>query len=124
MKLAELSKEDQALVAMDFGADLEKQAAAEVTEAREMYSLGHDKLAAETADSLDKLASEMAEAEEEEKKHKKHKLEEEEEKKASAAAAFIERGFYDGLKKLGSERKGNENYYVDFFVNEKKASAQ
>jgi len=120
MRFEDLSHEDQALVNTNFG-DLEKEASARVQVAQEMYSMGFDKLASATADEMDKAAAEAAKAECKEDEKEEH----DEEKKAASeeCGKIIEKGFFDGLKKLGSERHGNEWHYVLPFVEEKVAAA-
>lgn len=126
MKFNQLSVEDQELLNTDFGAEIEKAAAAEAAVIQEMYNTGFNKLAADTADYLDKLAEEAKkeedeEDEEEEKGEKKEASAEEVEfeKLAQELASFIERGYFDGLRKLGSERHDNEWHYLAPFVGEK-----
>jgi len=114
MRFEDLSPEDQALVNTDFG-ELDKIAEEKVAVATEMYSHGFNDLAEATADEFDKLAS--AEAEEEE-------LEKDAASDAASAelGALIERGYFDGLKKLGSERHGDSMHYIYPFVEEKVAA--
>lgn len=123
MKITDLSADDQALVNTQFPAEMEKEAAEQVKVAQELYSTGFAKFASETADALDKLAEEAEKEEKEEGKEKEHekKLNEEQKKEAAARGQFIARGFIDGLKKLGSERYGDEMAYLYPFVNEKLA---
>lgn len=120
MKFADLSPEDQALVNTQFDTSLEKEASEEASLVQEMYKTGHDQLAVATADALDKLAEE---ANEDEGEDEEEKMDEESEKKASGLASFIERGYFDGLRKLGSERYGDENHYLYSFAAEKLAAA-
>lgn len=119
MKFEDLSAEDQALLNTDFGEEIEKQAAAEVAMAQDLYASGFAKLAAESADAMDKAEEE--EKEEEEKKPE-NKLDEGEKKEAMARGAFIAKGYVEGLKKLGSDRHGDENHYLYPFIAEKLAA--
>lgn len=119
MKFEDLSAEDQALLNTDFPEEIEKQAAAEVALAQDLYASGFAKLASESADAMDKVAEEE---EEEEKEKPENKLDEEEKKEAAARGAFIAQGYIDGLKKLGSDRHGDENHYIYPFIAEKLAA--
>ena len=121
MRFEDLSAADQKLLNTDLG-DFEKEAAAELALADEMYTAGFQKLAVETADYLDSLYEEKVAAEKEDSKEDKEE-DKEEEKKASDLSAFIERGYFDGLRKLGSERYGDEMAYLMPFVEEKIAEA-
>jgi len=116
MRFEDLSAADQKLLNTDFG-DLEKVAADQVAQAQEMYEIGFSKLASQIADQLD------AEAAEAEKVAEDNTLDPESEKLAASLAAFIERGQFDGLRKLGSDRHGNEWHYFLPFVEEKVAAA-
>ncbi|NDC22581.1 MAG: hypothetical protein EBZ49_00400 [Proteobacteria bacterium] len=116
MTYEQLSAEDQALLDTQFPAELEKEAAAELQQAQELYSIGFEKLAVEAADTLDKLAEEK---EEEEEKEEKPELSEEHKKEAAARASFIARAYCDGLMKLGQERHGNELHYFIPAIDEK-----
>lgn len=122
MKLEDLSAEDQALVKQEFPAELEKEAAEQVKLAQELFTTGFEKLAAETADELDKLAAEGEKEEEKEEKEEGKELNEEQKKEAAVRGAFIAQGFIDGLKKLGQERHGDEMAYLYPFINEKLAN--
>jgi len=113
MRFEDLSPQDQHLLQTDLG-DFDKVAADQVALIDEMYSTGFDKLATETADWLDKLAEE-----EEEDKEEENEMDHEGEKTASVFGAWTERGFFDGLRKLGSERYGDETHYLAPFVHEK-----
>lgn len=113
-----LSAEEQVLLKTQFSPELEKEAAESVKLASELYTTGHDKLAAETAELLEKMAAE--EEEEEEEDHGK-KLNDEQKKEASVRGAFIAQGFIDGLKKLGSDKYQDEMAYLAPFVEEKLA---
>lgn len=119
MKLSELSVEEQALVNTTFPAELEKEASEQVKVAQELYSTGFSKFAAETAETLEKLAEEE---EKEEPKEDEKKLDDEQKKEAAARGAFIARGYIDGLKKLGTEKYQDENAYLYPFINEKLAN--
>lgn len=124
MKLNQLSADDQALLQTQFPAELEKEAAAEISLAQECYSTGFSKFASETAQALEKLAeeAEKGETEEEEEKEHEKKLDEEQKKEAAARGAFIARGYIDGLKKLGSENYQDEMAYLYPFIQEKMAN--
>ena len=104
MRFSDLSRADQELLQSDLG-NFDKVAAEQVALIDEMYSTGFNKLAAETADMLDKLAEE--------------ELDEEGEKTAAVCGAWTERGFFDGLAKLGADRHGDELYYLAPFIEEK-----
>lgn len=119
MNFAELSAEDQQLVQTDLG-DFDKLAAQQLAIADEMYTVGFEKLATETADYLDAMFAKVAE---DEKDKEEEKMDEESEKKAAELGAFIERGYFDGLRKLGSERHGDELAYLMPFIEEKIAAS-
>ena len=136
MRLQDLTPEQQELVGLDFGEEIEKQAQEKVATVQEMYSHGHDKLATEMADGFDALVKqaqeEEAKAEEEKKKEDaEEESKSEEEKQASASlektaaelGAFIERGVFDGLQKLGSERHQDPLYYLLPYMEDKVAEA-
>ena len=118
MKFEDLSPEDQKLVNTDLGA-FEKEAAARLELANEMYEVGFNKLAAETADSMDEYFSKVASAEEVDNSIN---LDSESEKVAQELGAFIEKGYIDGLRKLGQDRHGDETVYLMPFLEEKVAS--
>lgn len=125
MKFEELSVEDQKLLNTEFDADLEKEAAAEVAMTQELYDTGFSKLAAATADELDKVAEEGEEGKdekEEDEDEAEEKEDEGEKKEASARAAFTARGYIDGLMKEGSERHGDELFYLMPAIYEKLAA--
>lgn len=109
MKFEDLSPEDQALVKTDFGAELEKQAAAEVAEAQELYAMGFEKMAAADAEAMDK---EKEEEEKEEANKPEKKLNEEQKKEASAKGAFIARGYIDGLMEKGASLHQDPLHYL------------
>jgi hypothetical protein len=117
MRFEDLSAEDQKLLSTDLG-DFEKEAAAEVALAQEMYETGFSKLATESADYLDSLLEKVAEEKEDDKEDD---ADEETKKTASDLGAFIERGFFDGLCKLGQDRHGDETYYLMPYLEEKVA---
>lgn len=119
MKRSDLSAEDLALLNTDFG-EMDKEAAAQVELADEMYLTGFDKLATETADAMDQAAAELLEAEK--VASEEDALDEESEKMASELSCFIERGFFDGLRKLGSERHDDELHYLMPYIEEKVAA--
>jgi len=114
MKFQDLSVEDQKLVNMAFPAEIEKEASENVTLIQELHEYGFSKLAMSVANDLEKAASEEKEEEEEEE-------DKDEKKEASARAFYITEGLIEGLKKLGSDRYGDENIYLDVFVQEKVA---
>jgi len=115
MRFEDLSAADQKLLNTDFGG-LEKVAADQVAQAQEMYEIGFSKLASQIADQLDAEAAAEKVAED-------NTLDPESEKLAASLGAFIERGQFDGLRKLGSDRHGNEWHYLLPFVEEKVAAA-
>lgn len=116
MRFEDLSAADKKLVNTDFGS-IEKVANNQVAQAQEMYEIGFSKLASQIADQLD------AEADAVEKFAEDLALDPESEKLAASLGAFIERGQFDGLRKLGSDRHGNEWHYLLPFVEEKVAAA-
>jgi len=118
MRVEDLSMEDLELLNTDLG-DFDKIAADEVSLANEMYETGFSKLATETADHLDEVMMAQKEAAEKEKEEEEEEEDKETEKKASDLSAFIERGFFDGLMKIGSERHGDEMHYLYPFIEEK-----
>lgn len=111
----ELTKEQQALLDTQFPAEIEKEAQEQVKVAMEFYQEGFSKIAAETADAMD--------AEKKEEKKDKKPLSEEQEKEAFDRAAFISRGYIDGLIKEGSVRHGNEAHYFEDAIVEKLAAS-
>ena len=136
MNIADLGVEDQKIVNYDFGTEVEKQAQEKVAMVQEMYQQGHDKIASDIANEYDELIKAAAEEEEKEKEEyakmeKKEEEKDEEEKKASISlektaselGAFIERGVFDGLQKLGSERHQDPLYYFAPYIEEKVAQA-
>jgi len=118
MKYQELSAEDQNLLNTDLG-EFDKVAAAEMSLAQEMYATGFEKLATETAGYLDTVFAKVAE--EDKKEDEKEDEDEETKKTAEELGAFIERGFFDGLRKLGAERHGDETVYLLPYLEEKVA---
>jgi hypothetical protein len=118
MKFEDLSPEDQRLLNTDLGA-FEKEASARLELANEMYEAGFSKLASETADALDEMFAKTAG---EEAADNSIKLDDESEKIAQELGAFIEKGYVDGLKKLGQERHGDESAYFMPFIEEKIAA--
>lgn len=116
MRFADLSPEDQALLNTDFG-EFDKIAEEKVAIANEMYLHGFNDLASSTADEFDKLAA-MAGSYKDEEEEKDAASDE----AASELGALIERGFFDGLKKLGSERHGDTMHYIYPFIEEKVAA--
>jgi hypothetical protein len=121
MKFEDLSQEDQKLVNTDLG-EFEKHAAADMAIADEMYTVGFTKLASETADYLDNMFAMQKEASE--APAEDNKMDEASEKIAQDRAAFIERGYFDGLRKLGSDRHGDEMAYLYPFIQEKIAAGR
>lgn len=116
MRMEDLSAEQQKLLKTDFGADIEKVASAQAKLAKEMYANGQQ-IALNIADQMDKEAAEKVASEAVELPDA------ESEKRAAEMGRFIERGQFDGLRKLGSERHGNEWHYIYPFVEEKVASS-
>lgn len=118
MRKEDLSAEQQKLLNTNFSPELEKVAAEQAKVAQEMYAKGQE-IAMNIADAMDKEAAEKVAAE-----GANPELEDaQQEKMAAQMGAFIERGQFDGLKKLGSERHGNEYHYILPFVEEKVAAA-
>lgn len=117
-----LSQEEAQLLEIDFGEEIEKQAAARAEAISEAYEYGFDKHASVIADQMDKVAEE--DEDEDEDKDEDEEMDEESEKAAAELGAFIERGFFDGLRKLGSERHENELYYLAPFLAEKIAAGK
>lgn len=117
MRFEDLSPADQQLLNTDLG-EVEKVAAENLALADEMYAHGFNKLAQEAADSLEAAAAAASE-----KVASEEALDAESEKVATDLSAFIERGFFDGLRKLGSERYGDESVYLRPFIEEKVAQA-
>lgn len=118
----QLSEQDKALINADFGEEIEKVAAAHAADIQEAYAYGFAKLAAEVAEAKDEEDKKEKEGSKEDKdEDKKEKMDEESEKKAAELGAFIERGFFDGLRKLGAERHNNEAYYLEPFITAKVA---
>lgn len=113
-----LTAQQQELVNTDFGEEIEKMAAERVGACQEAYAYGFNKLAKDIADAKDE-----ADKKEEKKEDKEEeKMDEESEKAAAELGAFIERGTFDSLRKLGSERHGDEMHYIAPFVEEKIAA--
>jgi len=119
MKFKDLTAEEQKLLNTDLG-EFDKVAAAEVALAQEMYATGFEKLATETADYLDSMFEKVA-AEDDKEDKEDDKEDEETKKTAAELGAFIERGFFDGLRKLGAERHGDETVYLLPYLEEKVA---
>lgn len=118
MRFEDLSPEDQKLVQTDLGS-FEKEAAAKLALCQEMYDVGFSKLASETADNLDEYFSKAAGVSEE---VESLQLDDVSEKVAEELGSFIEKGYVDGLRKLGQERHGDETAYLMPFIEEKVAS--
>jgi hypothetical protein len=111
---------NEELLNTDFGPEIEKLAAEQVQACKDAYNYGCEKLAAEAAEEMDK---EEKESKKEDKEEKKEKMDEESEKAAAELGSFIERGFFDGLRKLGSERHNDEFHYLAPYVEQKIAAA-
>jgi hypothetical protein len=118
MDLEKLSAADQALLNTDFGEDMEKEAAAMVKMASDCYAKGAE-MALEIADDMDKLAAEEKKDDDKDD----GKMDEESEKAAAELGAFTDRGTWDTLLKLGSERHGDPSHYILPFVEQKVAEA-
>lgn len=108
-----LTEQQVAQLNAQYGEEYVKEAAARLEEVNDAYLYGFSKFAAEVADAKDK-----EDAEEKEEKEER-KMDEESEKKAAELGAFIERGFFDGLRKLGSDRYGDELHYLAPYVQQK-----
>lgn len=122
MRFEELSVEDQKLLNTDLGEDLEKVAAEKVAAANEVYAYGcqQGEAIAEELDELYKQAEEEEDEEDEdEEEEEKTSSEIEFEKTASELGAFIERGVFDTLTKLGSEKHGDPLHYYYPYIEEK-----
>lgn len=120
MRYEDLTAEDQELVNTDFG-DFDKEASEKLAEANEVYAYGQEQGLA-VADQMDEAMAKFASEDEEDKEEdKEEELDEESEKKAAELGAFIERGFFDELTKLGSERHDDPTYYYYPYMEEKVA---
>lgn len=116
MRMEDLTAEQQKLLKTDFGPELEKVASNQAKVAKEMYAKGQE-IAVNIADQMDKEAAEKVASAD-------YQLDDPEmEKRAAEMGRFIERGQFDGLRKLGSDRHGNEWHYIYPFVEEKVANA-
>lgn len=135
MNIQDLSVEDQQLLNTQFDEGTEKRASATVGLVKELHENGCSD-AMSFCDEMDKVAAEQAEeekkmADEEEAMKKEEESKTEEEKTASAnlevnaqkAAAFYEKGYFDTLQKLGSERFNNELHYLVPYIEQKIANA-
>jgi hypothetical protein len=118
----QLTAQDKALIGTDFGEDIEKIAADRAAAITEAYNYGFLKVAADVAEAQDE--EEKKEEKKEEKEEKEEKMDEESEKAAAELGAFIERGFFDGLRKLGSECHGDEFHYLTPYVMNKIAEGK
>lgn len=118
MRYEQLSRHDQELLNTDLG-DFDKEASAMVKMASEGYEMGFEKIALEIADSLEIQAIE----ENMDKTASGDELDPESEKTAAEMGAFIERGVFEGLQKLGQERYGNPDIYLEALAIEKLADA-
>jgi hypothetical protein len=117
-----LTQEQADLLNTDFGEEIEKEASVRAQAISECYNYGLEKIAAEVADKMDE--EEKEEKKEEKEEHHEKKMDEESEKAAAELGAFIERGFFDGLRKLGSERHGDEMHYLVPYLQEKVAKGK
>ena len=117
--------QEQELLNTDFGEETEKLAEAKVDAIESVYAYGFNKMACEVADAMDNFDKTASEDEDKKKEDKEEdedeKMDEESEKQAAELGAFIERGFFDGLCKLGSERHGDEFHYLAPYLIEKTA---
>lgn len=111
-----LSPADQQLLAKTFPPEMEKAAAAKVAAARECYSYGHDKIAAEIIAAQDEADAQAKVAAEEKKDEH---LDEEGEKKAAEYGAIIEQGVYDRLVKEGTAKHQDPHYYLFPYAEQK-----
>lgn len=118
MKFEDLSPEDQKLLNTDLG-DFEKEASARLELCNEMYEVGYNKLAAETADNLDAYFAKVAE---EGGASNEVVVDGQTEKVAQELGSFIEKGFTDGLAKLGQDRHGDPLTYFYPYMEEKVAA--
>jgi len=112
----ELSDEDKALLATDFG-ELEKEAAEQIKLANDMYGLG-----ASYAQNIAAQLDESFTAEDGSEKVASKALDEESEKTAQELALFIEKGFVEKLASLGKENYDDESAYLNYFAQEKLAA--
>jgi hypothetical protein len=110
-----LTQQDAQLLSTQFDEETEKLAEAKANSIQEAYLYGLEKIAKEVADERD-------EEDKKEESKKEEKMDEESEKAAAELGAFIERGFFDGLRKLGSERHGDEGFYLEPFITSKLAA--
>ena len=116
MRYEDLNQYDQELLNTDLG-DFEKEASEKLAEANEVYAYGQEQAHA-IADQMDYAMAKHAE-EEEEDDDEEEEMDEESEKKAAELGAFIERGLFDELTKLGSERHGDPMHYYYPYMEEK-----
>lgn len=124
MNYEQLTEQQKALLATDFG-DFEKEAEARLETVQEMYAYGFNKLAKEIQGGVDaapKVNKERKEETEDDEEQEK-KLDDMGEKMAAEMGAFIERGVFDGLTKLGQEQHGDPLFYFYPFIEEKVAMA-
>lgn len=120
--MEKLSQQEEALLNIDFGPELEKMAADRAAAITDAYDYGFEKHAAAVAAEFDKLAEE--EEDEDEDEDEDEEMDEESEKAAAELGAFIERGFFDGLRKLGAERHNDELHYIMPYVMQKVAAGK
>ena len=80
----------------------------------DLFSVGFDKMAAASADELDKLAegNEDEDEDEDEEKEDKAPMKEEHKKEATARGAILARSYVEGLMKQGSARHGDPLHYL------------
>ena len=119
MRYEDLSQYDQELLNTDLG-EFEKEATEKLAEANEVYAYGQQQAHA-IADEMDYAMAKHAEEEEEGEEEEEEEMDEESEKKAAELGAFIERGLFDELIKLGSERHGDPLHYYYPYMEEKVA---
>ena len=119
MRFEDLTIEDQKLVNTDFG-DFDKEASEKLAEANEVYSYGQEQ-AHIIADQMDEAMAKFASDDEDEDDEDDEELDEESEKKAAELGSFIERGMFDELTKLGSERYNDPMHYYYPYMEEKVA---
>ena len=119
MRYNDLSQSDQELLNTDFG-DFEKEAGEKLAEANEVYAYGQEQ-AHIIADQMDEAMAKFASDDEDEDDEDDEELDEESEKKAAELGSFIERGMFDELTKLGSERYNDPMHYYYPYMEEKVA---
>jgi hypothetical protein len=124
MRIEDLTQEEVNLLQTDFGEELEKQASAYVDQV-EVDSEEAVKMASACEqmgyEMAEKLAAEMEENYKEEPTAAEKKTEEEKkkevmDKEASVRAAIMFQNTIAGLEKLGQERYGDKNIYLEEMV--------